>query len=67
MSDEDKIYLEQYVVKGIPKQLRRKYWLTVSGAYGYLKQFGEGYYQTLCKDGEETAYPTWPHPDYSTI
>ena len=67
VSDEDKIYLEQYVIKGIPPKLRRKYWLTVSGAYGYLKTYGDGYYQTLAKDDDEKAYPTWPHPDYSTI
>jgi len=67
VSDEDKIYLESYVIKGIPKQLRRKYWLTVSGAYGYLKHYGEGYYKTLSTDDDEGAYPSWPHPDYQVI
>lgn len=67
VSDEDKIYLESYVIKGIPKQLRRKYWLTVSGAYGYLKHYGAGYYKTLSADDDEGAYPNWPHPDYQVI
>jgi hypothetical protein len=32
------------VVEGIPDTIRRKYWLTVSGAYGYLNNYSPGYY-----------------------
>lgn len=34
--DEERVNLEQYVIMGIPDHLRRQYWLTVSGAYGYM-------------------------------
>ena len=67
VQDRDRVYLEQYVVKGIPEQLRRKYWLTVSGAYSYLKHYGDGYYQTICQENSDEAYPNWPHPDYLSI
>jgi hypothetical protein len=67
ISEDDKIYLEQYVIKGIPSSLRRKYWMTVSGAYGYMKMYQEGYYQALCAESNDTLYPNWPHPDYLTI
>ena len=59
--------LEDFVIKGIPEGLRRQYWLAVSGAYGYLKNYSDGYYATLSKDGDESAYPDWPHPDYCQI
>jgi hypothetical protein len=52
------------VIKGIPKQLRRQYWLAVTGANGYISQYGEGYYKTLAEEMDERAYPNWPHPDY---
>ena len=64
VSEEERKILEPFVVKGIPEGLRRKYWLSISGAYGYLNHYSEGYYQTLVKDDDERAYPTWPHPDY---
>lgn len=64
VSEYDRLCLESYVVKGIPPALRRKYWMAVSGAYGYMKHYGEGYYQTLVTDDDEVKYPTWPNADY---
>ena len=42
--DEDREDLELFVLRGIPSEVRRKYWLTVTGAYGYLKNYSKGYY-----------------------
>jgi len=55
------------VLRGIPSEVRRKYWLAVTGAYGYMKNYSKGYYKTLSSDNDESAYPSWPHPDYSSI
>lgn len=66
INDNDREWLEEFVVKGIPDNLRRRYWLSVSGAFGYLKNYGPGYYATLCSEVEEN-YPLWPHPDYAQI
>jgi hypothetical protein len=64
ISDSDREYLEEFVVRGIPDNLRRRYWLSVSGAFGYLKNYSPGYYATLSSE-DESCYPNWPHPDYS--
>jgi hypothetical protein len=52
---------------GIPEYQRRNFWLCVSGAYSYLRDYSNGYYETISKDESEEAYPTWPHPDYQSI
>jgi len=49
---------------GIPENMRRQYWLTVSGAYGYMQHYCDGYYKSLSSESNNEAYPNWPHPDY---
>ena len=65
--EEERAYLEQYVIMGIPENMRRQYWLTVSGAYGYMQHYCDGYYKSLSSEGNNEAYPNWPHPDYVQI
>ena len=64
ISEGDRNYLEEFVIQGIPENLRRKYWLSISGAYGYMHHYYDGYYKALSMDDNDSAYPTWPHPDY---
>ena len=67
VSEEERVLLEEYVVRGIPSNLRRKFWLSVSGAYGYLKNYSDGYYQCLSKENDDIAFIKWPHPCYHEI
>jgi hypothetical protein len=66
IKEEDKEMLEKVVIRGIPDNQRRRYWLSVSGAFGYLKNYSPGYYATLSSEDEQ-CYPNWPHPDYTQI
>jgi hypothetical protein len=50
--DEDREMLEEMVVTGIPDNLRRRFWLSVSEAFGYLKNYSPGYYATLSSENE---------------
>jgi hypothetical protein len=59
--------LEEYVVRGIPPNLRRKFWLCVSGAYGYMRNYSDGYYECLSKENDDVAFRKWPHPCYHEI
>lgn len=63
----DRLFLEEFVVRGFPPSLRRKLWMSATGVYGYLKNYQDGYYQTISSENNEIAYPTWPHPDYQQI
>ena len=48
--------MEEYVVKGIPPDLRRKFWLCVSGAHVYLRNYSDGYYECLSKENDDIAF-----------
>ena len=63
ISEKDIAYVEKFVIEGIPNELRRKYWISVSGAKGYLEHYSDGYYLAISSEIEE-SYPDWPHPDY---
>jgi hypothetical protein len=62
-----KSFLEEVAISGMPNQYRRQYWLAITGAYGYLRHYSDGYYDALASEGVEVLYPKWPHPDYQEI
>ena len=62
--EEHKDFLENVATRGMLKQFRRQYWLAITGAYGYLNHYSDGYYAALSSEGNDALYPKWPHPDY---
>ena len=59
--------METFIFSRLPEKHRRKFWLTVSGAYRYMEHYCDGYYRSLSVDDNEESYPKWPHPDYQKI
>jgi hypothetical protein len=44
VSNHDRVFLQRYIIAGLPPDLRRTFWMTVSGAYSYMKDYSAGYY-----------------------
>lgn len=48
--EEHRDFLENVATSGMIKKFRRQYWLAITGAYGYLNHYSDGYYAALSSE-----------------
>ena len=48
--EEHRDFLEDVAIRGMLKKYRRQYWLSITGAYGYLNHYSDGYYAALSSE-----------------
>ena len=67
LSPEEREFLEELVVEGVPDKLRGKFWVACTGARAYKSGYCDNYYDTICMAEEYGTWKEYPNNHFRTI